>query len=161
MMSVKNHHSPATIRVDVALEFEYTLLHHYFVILRKDIWLPWHDVTTLLHQRSDSEPHGIQNGKVVLQNVRLLSTRMWVVPLVRGNSTSQECRIWNHRLIVEISVFNFLGWIRMIYTTLTWHKWIRKRPGKLCTCRSILRPRAARGKKTSWGASSVASYTRC
>ena len=52
--------------------------------------LLWRQIAALLHERSDGEPHGVDQREIVDQNSRLFGARMRIVPLVRAESGKQE-----------------------------------------------------------------------
>ena len=45
---------------------------------------------TLLHERADGEPEAVEDGELVLHDVRVLVTRVRVAPLVRAEAGDDE-----------------------------------------------------------------------
>lgn len=66
----------STIQMNIFMSLECVFLFFAYVhLLRRDIW-------TLLHKRADGEPQRVQQGELVLQNLRLVQARVRVVPFV-------------------------------------------------------------------------------
>lgn len=101
MISVKNHHIPATILVETALkrkikhiekpENMQNFLSYLTKITTsstvKEFCGRFHllrgDVGPLLHKRSNSKPQGIHEAELILQYVWFFVARVRIVPFIR------------------------------------------------------------------------------
>ena len=98
MINVKNHHIPATIRVEMALKTKTSCWNSWTRKTTTSGNLLRGEVTALLHKRANSEPHWVDQAEFVDQDLRFLSTGMRVVPLIRTEpvkiKVSQQTLSW-------------------------------------------------------------------
>lgn len=58
---------------------------------KKALWLSH----TLLHESSHSEPEAVEEGEVILNNVRPWVARMGIIPFIRAKPVCRKDR-WSH-----------------------------------------------------------------
>ena len=86
MIRVKNHHMPATIRVEMALGAGNINLMRIFIMNGDSLW---GYITSLLHQRSNCEPHGVAQRKLVDKHLGFIIAGVRIVPLIRTKSVEK------------------------------------------------------------------------
>ena len=73
------------------------------------------DVAALLHKWADSEPHGVTEGELVHQHLRLVVAGMGVVPLVRTEPENDGSQTLNGAIRQSaVTELEQLDWWEMI-----------------------------------------------